>query len=53
MTSRKFKEKEFKLIAEWIHRIIESNGSKKIINDVKFEVAKTLKKYPIYKNIRY
>lgn len=53
MTSRKFKEKEFKLIAEWIHRIIQSNGSKKIINDVKFEVAKTLKKYPIYKNIRY
>lgn len=53
MTTRNFKEKEFKKIAEWIHKIIESNGDKEIIHKIKLEVIETLKKFPIYTNIKY
>lgn len=53
MTTRGFKTKEFKIIAEWIHEIIISYGDKKIIKKIKEEVNKLTKQFPIYKTLKY
>ncbi len=53
MTTRGFKTKEFKIIAEWIHEIITSYGDKTIIEKIKEEVNKLTKQFPIYKTLKY
>ncbi|HOX54145.1 MAG: serine hydroxymethyltransferase [Candidatus Omnitrophica bacterium] len=51
VTTRGMKEKEMKLIAELIDRIISNHSDEKIIKQVAGEVTKLIKKFPLYKDI--
>lgn len=48
MTSRGIKEKEVKMIAGWIDEIILAYDQPEILTEIKKEVTKFCKKYPIY-----
>jgi len=51
MTSRGVKEKEIKMIAGWIDEIILAYDQPKILTEIKKEVTKFCKKYPIYPKV--
>jgi glycine hydroxymethyltransferase len=51
ITSRGMKEKEIKKIVEWIDAIITAHNDKKTLAEIKKEVTKFCKKYPIYPRI--
>ena len=46
MTTRGFKEKEFKEIGEYIVKILSNPNDEILINDIKEKVISLLKKYP-------
>lgn len=51
ITSRGMKEAEVKMIAGWIDEIILSHSDEKMLAEIRKEVVKFCKKYPIYPNI--
>lgn len=51
VTSRGMKEKEIKKIAQWIDAIITAHNDKKTLAQIKKEVTKFCKKYPIYPRV--
>jgi glycine hydroxymethyltransferase len=52
LTTRGMKEKEMKIIADLIAKIIFNPKSEKIKKEVLFEVKKLTKKFPLYKNLK-
>ena len=48
VTTRGFKEKEIQTISNWICDVVLSNGDEKIINEVKNNVIKMCKEFPVY-----
>jgi glycine hydroxymethyltransferase len=48
LTTRGFKEAEFKLIAKWINEVVASPADEKVRARVKGEIAEVTKKYPLY-----
>ena len=48
VTTRGFKEKEIRIISNWICDVVLCNGDKKIINDVKNNVINMCKEFPVY-----
>lgn len=53
ITTRGFKEKEAKLVAQLVARMIKNIGNEKIKKEVKIEVQKLVKNFPIYKDFDY
>ncbi len=51
ITSRGMKEKEIKIIVEWIDAIITAHSDKKTLAEIKKDVTKFCKKYPIYPTV--
>jgi len=51
VTTRGMKEKEMKIIAGLIDRIVSNGGDEKVIKEVSAEVAKLIKKFPLYKDL--
>jgi glycine hydroxymethyltransferase len=51
ITSRGMKEKEIKTIATWIDAIITAHADKKTLAEIRKDVVKFCKKYPIYPKI--
>ncbi|NTW27527.1 MAG: serine hydroxymethyltransferase [Candidatus Moranbacteria bacterium] len=51
ITSRGMKEKEIKMIVEWIDAIITAHSDKKTLAEIKKDVVKFCKKYPIYPKV--
>ena len=51
ITSRGMKEKEIKMIAQWIDAIITAHSDKKTLAEIKKDVTKFCKKYPIYPKV--
>lgn len=51
VTSRGMKEKEIKMIVEWIDAIITAHNDKKTLSEIKKDVTKFCKKYPIYPKV--
>ena len=49
ITTRGMKEKEVKLIAGWINKAIENREDKKVLKELKKEVIKLCKKFPLPK----
>ena len=52
ITTRGMKEKEIKIIANWINFAIENHQNKKILKELHKEVIKLCKKFPIYKSLK-
>jgi len=50
ITTRGMEEKEMKLIAGWINKALENRENKKVLGEIKAEVAALCKKFPIYEN---
>lgn len=48
ITTRGMKEKEIKLVAQWIKEVVENKGSKKELARIHKEVIKLCKKFPVY-----
>src|SRR5579862_7098940 len=48
LTTRGFKEAEFKLVAKWINEVISAPEDQKIRQKVKGEIAEVSKKFPLY-----
>ncbi|KKP96224.1 MAG: Serine hydroxymethyltransferase [Candidatus Moranbacteria bacterium GW2011_GWE1_36_7] len=51
VTSRGMKEKEIKIIVQWIDAIITAHSDKKTLSEIKKDVTKFCKRYPIYPNV--
>ncbi|KKQ39426.1 MAG: Serine hydroxymethyltransferase [Candidatus Moranbacteria bacterium GW2011_GWC2_37_73] len=51
ITSRGMKEKEIKMIVEWIDAIITAHNDKKTLAEIKKDVTKFCKRYPIYPKV--
>lgn len=51
ITSRGMKEKEIRQITQWIDAIITAHSDKKTLNEIKKDVTKFCKKFPIYPKI--
>lgn len=51
ITSRGMKEKEIKTIVQWIDAIITAHDDKKTLAEIKKDVTKFCKKYPIYPKV--
>jgi glycine hydroxymethyltransferase len=51
VTSRGMKEKEIKMIVQWIDAIITAHADKKTLAEIKKDVTKFCKKYPIYPTV--
>ncbi len=49
MTTRGFKEKEFKMVAHWIIKALNNYQDKEILDSIKKEVINLTAKYPLYK----
>jgi len=49
ITTRGMKEKEVRLIAGWINKAIENRENKKFLGELKKEVIKLCKKFPLPK----
>lgn len=52
ITTRGMKEKEIKLIASWINKAIENYKNKKVLQEIRKEVKKLCKKFPVYGNLK-
>ncbi len=52
ITTRGMKEKEVKMIANWINAAIESHDNDKVLKEIHRAVIGLCKKFPIYKNLR-
>ena len=52
ITTRGMKEKEIKMISNWINDAIENRKNKKELKKIHQEVIKLCKKFPIYKNLK-
>ncbi|HRP01285.1 MAG TPA: serine hydroxymethyltransferase [Candidatus Kapabacteria bacterium] len=52
MTSRGLKEDDFKVIAEFIDRVITDIDNSKLHNDIKNEVKEFTSKFPLYQNMK-
>lgn len=52
ITTRGMKEKEIKIIANWINFAIENHQNKKILKELHKAVITLCKKFPIYKNLK-
>lgn len=50
MTTRGMKEKEIKIICQWINEAIENHKDEKYLKNLHKEVIALCKKFPIYKN---
>ncbi len=48
LTTRGFKEAEFKLIAKWINEVITAPENKEVREKVKGEIGELTKKFPLY-----
>ena len=48
VTTRGFKEKEIRIISNWICDVVLCNGDIKIINNVKNNVINMCKEFPVY-----
>ena len=48
MTTRGFKEDEFKKIAAWIKKVLVNIGDESVYNEVRSEVHDLCVQYPIY-----
>lgn len=48
MTTRGFKEKEFRLVARLISRALKNKDDDKVINEIKMEVIKLLENFKLY-----
>lgn len=48
VTTRGMKEKEMKIIAEFIHRVISNLGNEKVYQEVEEEVKELCRKFPLY-----
>jgi glycine hydroxymethyltransferase len=48
LTTRGFKEKEMKLVADWINRVIEAPENKAVQEKVLGEIAELTPKFPLY-----
>src|ERR1035441_7858478 len=48
LTTRGFKEAEFKMIAKWINQIISAPEDTTVRSKVKVEIADVTKKFPLY-----
>lgn len=53
VTTRGFKEKDCRLVVFLIVKLIKNIGNNSVKKEVKLEVAKLAKKFPIYKNIEF
>jgi len=53
LTTRGMKEREMISIAQLIVRVLKNHNDEKILENVKSEVKKMCKKFPIYKKIKY
>ncbi len=51
LTTRGFKEAEFKLVAKWINDVISAPESESVRQKVKGEIAELTKKFPLYPEI--
>lgn len=51
ITSRGMKEKEIKMIVEWMDAIITAHNDKKTLAEIKKDVTKFCKKYPIHPTV--
>lgn len=49
VTTRGMKEKEIKIVAGWINKAIENRSNQKILKELKKEVVKLCKKFPLPK----
>ena len=52
ITTRGMKEKEIRIIANWINFAIENHQDAKILKELHKEVIKLCKRFPIYKNLK-
>jgi len=52
ITTRGMKEKEVKIIAQWIKEVVENHADKKLLKKIHAEVEKLCKKFPLYKNLK-
>jgi glycine hydroxymethyltransferase len=48
VTTRGMKEEEMKIIARWMHRVLEQPGQETVHRKVRMEVAELCRKFPIY-----
>ncbi len=48
LTTRGFKEAEFKLVAKWIHEVVSAPADEKVRSRVKGEIAEVTAKFPLY-----
>ncbi|MCX6765865.1 MAG: serine hydroxymethyltransferase [Candidatus Moranbacteria bacterium] len=51
VTSRGMKEKEIKMIAQWINDAIENRNNRNVLRKLRKEVVTLCKKFPIYKSL--
>ncbi|RJQ30755.1 serine hydroxymethyltransferase [Candidatus Parcubacteria bacterium] len=52
VTTRGMKEKEMKLVANWICEAIENRNDKKVLSRIREETLALCKKFPLYKNLK-
>lgn len=52
ITTRGMREKEIKVIANWINEAIENRQNKKVLRKIHTEVTTMCKKFPVYKNFK-
>ncbi len=52
ITTRGMKEKEIRIISQWINNVIENHKDEKYLKKIHSEVIKLCKKFPIYKNLK-
>jgi glycine hydroxymethyltransferase len=53
MTSRGFKEEDFKLVGHLLGKTIKQRDNEEALNEVRAEVKKLAKKYPLYPELEY
>ena len=52
VTTRGMKEREMKLIAEWIKEAVENHQNEKVLKEIHKKVVVLCKKFVIYKNLK-
>lgn len=52
ITTRGMKEKEIKIISNWINAAIENHQDEKVLREIHKEVITLCKKFPVYKNLK-
>ncbi len=53
ITTRGFKEKDAALVAELVARLIKNFEDKKVKVEIKKEIGRLVKKFPVYKNFKF